>query len=440
MVQLFSVIPVKRIKLSVLNTVAEKRDQPRDTLKLMCLMRSATIALQLLLLAVVELAFGAGLPLLTVMAIISLEIAVNVFAWLRLRGVVFANASLAKNELLAHVLFDVVILALLIAATGGGLNPFTGFFIVPVIIAAISLPIAQAWLVVATSIGAYIVLALQVPDHSQHMSHSASQQLANAHLYGMFFSFAIAAILVVLFVSRLAASLRERDSQLYKAQQLAEVNRQINALGMLAAGAAHELGTPLNSLTLLNKEFQQFSSQLPQLSPLLDMHQRQLKRCRESLDDLMSATNSHRAKQAVASTIVGSVSAYVARWSVSHPDINVSFESSLPESLTLIVDTLLEKAMVNLLDNAARVSPAQVTVQLSADKNWLNIVIGDVGSGIADEVVASLDSPAGMSARQFGFGLFWVKAFSLRTSGQLRFEPNQPVGTRVILQLPLNEV
>lgn len=326
-------------------------------------------------------------------------------------------------------------LTLLLYLTGGGLNPFTGLFIVPVILAATLLNQRQTWFLVVLSIVSYCVLALMPTGHEHHMGGANS--LFDVHRYGMLLGFVVTALLITVFVSRIAANLAERDAQLFKINQQAEASRQINALGMLAAGAAHDLGTPLNSLSLIESELRNTLAEQEDALPLLDMHARQLDRAKRSLHDLMSATGESRAENASPVILGRFFKQACERWHAANSHVQFTVAVELADNVQATADTLFEKALVNLLDNAAKVSPQCVSVNISYVDGAVKLMVSDKGPGISENVINSLNEPAGLSLQQFGFGLFWVNAFAIRMQGKLQFLRPESGGTSVILLLPL---
>lgn len=79
----------------------------------------------------------------------------------------------------------------------------------------------------------------------------------NLHVSGMWFTFVLSTVLIAWFIVRMSHSIRQRDKELAEAREQALCNEQIIALGTLAAGAAHELGTPLSTMAVIAGELQQ---------------------------------------------------------------------------------------------------------------------------------------------------------------------------------------
>ncbi len=419
--------------------VAADQDAQFKNLLLLCWMRAVTIAMQITVIGLVQWALHSSLPLKPIGMILLAELCINLATFWRIRQLSAKQKQLWKYELFAHIAFDVLILALLIYYTGGAFNPFTGFFIVPVIVAATLLGSVQTWAIVLISTAAYLMISFAPANVVDHSMHHGGGQLFDAHRYGMFLGFLVSAILVAVFVSRIAANLRSRDRQLLKAQQLVEANHQINALGMLAAGAAHELGTPLNSLALINDELNRYTKQVPELKDLVNLHSKQVVRCKSSLEDLMSVSGESRAQGAGRQNLKDYLHNIANRWALAHPTVSIEINICIDDDRNCVVDKLFEKAIINLLDNAAKASPCYVGLSALIDKTMLVLDIDDKGEGISADVVRNLDQAIGMGARQYGFGLFWVKAFSLRARGYLYFETPDSGGTIAKLGIPVDE-
>lgn len=215
-------------------------------------LRNIAIVCEAVILAVAVFVLHLPLPVNALITIILVQLAVNVLVWWRLH-----TAEVVREWwLLSPLLVDVTALFALLALSGGASNPFTSLFILQVILAATLLPAAYTWLVTGLAITYYSLLipfwqgadsSAAHSHHGAHSLHSAGAESTSAfdlHIYGMWGSFVILALLVAWFVTRMQTIIRRQNHLLAASEQLA-------VLGTMATSAAHELGTPLSSIALL---------------------------------------------------------------------------------------------------------------------------------------------------------------------------------------------
>ena len=163
-----------------------------------------------------------------------------------LRARARGSATCKTREVALHLAVDIVVFTAVVYFTGGPTNPFVSLYLVPISLAATSLPTRYAWLTVAMCGAGYSLLWWRsVPLPPVHARFGSEFDL---HLAGMWINFVIAAVLIVLFVGRMAWLVRQRDRELAAMRENALRDQQLIELGTLAAGTAHEINTPLSTL------------------------------------------------------------------------------------------------------------------------------------------------------------------------------------------------
>jgi two-component system sensor histidine kinase RegB len=223
-----------------------------------------------------------SLPLALVLSLIAVTAGSNlaVALWLE-------RHEPSPRAALAVFVLDIVTLTGLLLASGGASNPFSVFYLVHVALAALLLDARRTWLLAALSslaFGSLFLLPSHAVDaHARHMQHMASP----LHLQGMWFAYTLAAGFVAHFVSRVSSALRERESELLALQESVARTEKLASLSTLAAGAAHELGTPLGTIALVAKELvHRLSGSDPSAVSDARLIRQEVERCREILQQM----------------------------------------------------------------------------------------------------------------------------------------------------------
>lgn len=270
--------------------------------------------------------------------------------------------------------------------------------------------------------------------HHQMMLHAAptAESGFNLHVFGMWLNFLLSVGLITFFVSRMSHALREQDKQLADQHERLLQREQVVALGALAAGAAHELGTPLATMTVIARDIEQ---ELPVNSSLREdvvMLRRQLSLCREILQKLRDQaagegqpTSMHRLIQAA-----------VERMEVVHPGCQFLLALNV-DNHEITVPATLPQVLVNLLDNAAQAAEKVVTIDVHDQAGWCFIDIVDDGAGFDPDVVSRLGQPfVSNKTDGMGIGYFLSHASINPLGGRIEVTPRPEGGTRTRLCLP----
>ncbi|NND69269.1 MAG: HAMP domain-containing histidine kinase, partial [Halioglobus sp.] len=260
----------------------------------------------------------------------------------------------ADGEFLAQLLLDVVGWTALMYFTGGANNPFISYYVVPLVVSAAVLPWRYTWLVAGASVLAYsLLLYVYVPfplftPHA-HMGHGDA---TNIHVLGMWFNFLFSAGLITYFVVRMAATLRRQEERAAAAREDRLRNDQIMAVAGLAAGTAHELGTPLSTMTVLVEELQAADSLPENLRTDCELLAGQLAECKATLARLSRTAELSSIEETRRQSASEFARETLANWSVRRPGTAYEFAAE-PDSPEIDVDPTLGQALENLLNNAA---------------------------------------------------------------------------------------
>ncbi len=336
---------------------------------------------------------------------------------------------------------DTLLLTALLYFSGGPANPFSVFYLVHVTIAAVALGMRWAALVVLLSVVSYATLFfahVNVPA-MEHAHHSGTA--FSVHLQGMWVALTIAASLIALFVTRVSGALRAREAELLRTQELAARNEKLASLSTLAAGAAHELGTPLGTIAIAAKELERSIRSAPD-EAIADARliREELERCRAIVARMSANAGQSIGEVALPTTTAKVVSALRERMgdaALAGVDVQIS-EAQFDAPLQGLVQVLS-----NLVQNALHATPDGGTpVVLATDvvAGSVRFAVIDRGHGVARADLDRVGEPFFTTkppGQGMGLGLFLARAFADRHGGELVFASEEGKGTRVTLSLPM---
>ena len=399
-------------------------------LRRLVLLRAIAVAAQCATLALVYDILEINLQWLPMLATVGALALLNLFTWLRLRN----NTPVSNIELFAQLCADVLALSVLLYYGGGSSNPFISLFLLPLVIAAATLPHAYTWAMTAITTGCYTLLMkyyvpLPLPhgmaegmDHSM-AGNSASltqENIFNLHVIGMWLGFVISAVVVAYFVVKMAHAVRERDVTLAKAREETLRNERIVALGTQAAGAAHELGTPLSTLAVVISELKRDQAVLPEWRSNLDILEGQVQACKRILGKLLA--HAQHIEPPAAQSLQQYLADTLDEWQLVRPAVRYRYqESGVQPAPSVRIDSALRAALLNLLNNAADASSEKIDIAAHWDMNSCMLEIHDCGPGLTPETAARAGSAFFTTKEEGrGLGLFLANATIERMGGKVR--------------------
>ncbi|MDO8263924.1 MAG: ATP-binding protein [Gallionella sp.] len=397
-------------------------------------LRSMAVTAQLLTLAAVwkilELKLDWQPMLLTIAALA----AINLFSWLRLRS----DKPVPNTELFAQLCVDVLALSVLLYYSGGSTNPFVSLYLLPLVIAAATLPGRYTWGMAALTSACYSVLMfyyIPLPHNHQHDGDSAF----NAHVVGMWLGFVFSTVVVAYFVVQMAQAVRNRDEMLARVREEILRNERIVALGTQAAGAAHELGTPLSTMAVVIGELQHDAAAQPGWRDALAILNDQVRGCKRILDKILAnaqvsgATSLQPADRLMAEVLD--------EWQLLRPAAQYQYHSdgALPAPL-VSVDATLRAALMNLLNNAADAAPQPIEIRTHWDAINFTLEIHDHGKGLSEEAELKAGSAFFTTKKEgHGLGLFLANATLERMNGSVRLFNREQGGATTKIVLPITK-
>lgn len=406
-------------------------------------LRFATVAGQALTIAVVRWGMGVELPMAPLFALVGLALVSN------LACIVLAEIRPAQEWwLLAVMAFDVVAFSGLLYFTGGPENPFSFLYLVPIAIAAITLRSAWTWLLVLLSLASSLVLFARhrpLPMVGGHAGHMA------LHLRGMWVAFGVAAAFIVYFLMRVRRALEVREEELSESRSLAARQERLASLATLAAGAAHELATPLSTIAVVAKDLEREVATVGAPAAVDDVRlmRAEVDRCGRILSRMRIDAGDPAGEQFTKVSVREIVADCLDDGSAgSERAVQVSVEDAAAGAMTALPRHAFGQALRGLVDNARQASPpgAPVTLRVAAQEasgdgaRRIVFEIADRGAGIPPELVARVGEPfftTKPAGQGMGLGIFLARAIVERLGGELSIRSAPGAGTTATLWLPV---
>jgi len=259
----------------------------------------------------------------------------------------------------------------------------------------------------------------------------------------MWLGFLLSAGLIAWFAVRMSDTRRSRDRLLAQMREDELRNERIVALGTLAAGAAHELGTPLSTMAVLAKDMERDAGAPPMRANLRVLRE-QVDRCKSILSSLSASAGASRAEGGRRVPLENYLADVVNHWQTMRPGVSVrrQFEGPRP-SPEIIAEQTLSQAIVNILNNAADSSPDNVEIKVSWSERELVLEISDRGEGMTPDVARAAGQPfftTKAPGQGLGVGLFLAHATLRRFGGTVQMYNREGGGVCTQLTLPLDNL
>ncbi len=429
----------------------------RDNLKWLYILRNLMLLGESILVIISVYGLGIKLPQEQLWLVIFSFSAVNLYTWLRLQ----TDEPVTELEVFSQISIDVFAMASLLYLTGGASNPIIWVFLLPLILTAIMLPQAYAWNMVILTCCTYTVLIgyniplpsvePHIPDPSmvnpemQHYMHNMQDEhYFNLHIFGMWVGFVLSSGLVAFFVVELSKTLKERERSLAEARENALRDERVVSLGTLAASAAHDMGTPLGTMAILTHEIELDypEKDYPDLFQKIKIMNQQMSRCKDALSVLSASAGEMRAESGKPMFLINYIDEVLNQWRAHNTTskLNLDITPSVEVNAKLIADRTLTHSIINILNNAAEVSPPYQGIDFKADWNeeMLHLSIRDFGPGFPEEIVGFAGKQPVKSSKQgLGVGLFLTYSTINRLGGSIKFINMDTGGACVDIKLPL---
>ena len=400
-------------------------------------LRWAQIAGQAATILVAQFLLAGQLPMTRLLGVVSLGLVSNLaiemyFFGDRRRGIVTPR-PVHEWQIALLMMVDIAILTGLLYLTGGPENPFAFLYLVQIALATVLVGGRWTWLLVALSFVGFGILLL---------AHHPLAIPKDSHAYGEWVALGVASAFVVRFLLRITASLAERERELTEARGLAARQERLASLATMAAGAAHELSTPLGTVALAAKELERALTNKhsdTELAADARLIREQVGRCRGILDQM--AQGAGTVGESVSSATVGELVDETLVGIREQPRVVREIADEVLRTTLQLPPRAVSQALRSLVTNAQDASPGNTAVVVSASlvDSQLVVVIRDRGPGIPQEVMARMGEPfftTKAPGRGMGLGLFLARAVIEGVGGSLQIDSPESGGTAVRAFLP----
>lgn len=355
------------------------------------------------------------------------------------------------DQVLALVMtLDLFSLTSMLYFTGGPNNPFSLFFFVNLSLCAVVLTNEKAWALTLLSLACFVFvmvdfvpLAGMQPDAAiDSIYHSRGISVTHA---GLITAFTACASVIVYFMTRVTQELRASEHERWRAEANQARSEKLQALGTLAAGAAHELSTPLSTIAVVAREVEDEIKALTtseHVNEDIKLIRAELDRCRHILDRMNAEAGQVSGEGMV--SITADELLEDALEGLANRDRVTFDESPALQNIHLNVPRgVLAQAIRGLVQNALDASePGQkITLATSLTNDQLGISITDRGHGMSEEVMKRISEPFFTTkepGKGMGLGLFLARTVVEQLGGTIELDSKPEIGTEAIIRLPIS--
>jgi len=401
-------------------------------------LRWASVAGQACTILGVHFGMGVSLPLAPLAGIVAFEVLSNLALnrWQR------RSPTVRESQLAAVISVDLVLFTGLLYLTGGPTNPFSSLYLIHLALAALVVSprftSALVGLTLLCSLGlffAHMPLAMGGHDHAA-MGHYGM------HLKGMWVALGVASVFIVYFLDRVKRALRDRDLALELEKERRARQERLAGLAALAAGAAHELASPLATIAVVSKELERALSRASDAVHAEDakLIRAEVERCSAILSELSAEAGQARAEPPLPMELEELVLASLASH-VNDPRLEVRYAEGSRDATLTLRGRLLARALRSVVDNAfdAVTSAGKVVVECERGAGRLHVRVKDDGPGMPPEVRAHALDPFFTTKapdKGMGLGLFLAVSIVEQLGGELSLHSEPGRGTSVEVEVP----
>jgi two-component system sensor histidine kinase RegB len=394
------------------------------------LLRTIAIIIQLLTVLIVYFVMSLQIALMPLVTVIIVEIVFH-----SLSVLIFSKRNAGNLAIVFQLIADVIFLTVLLSFSGGATNAFVSLLLLPIVIAAVSLPARYLLFISSSAIASYSFLLLTMPEHTMHQMDMSN------HFIGMWANFLLSVIVVTFVVGAMARVItnRERAIALQREDQLK--SEQLLALGVASAQVTHQVATPLANIQLL---YEELAEDYPEHEAVLAMAQ-PLNQCTDQLGYFRSLATSIRENKKAQLSISELLEQLVDQMHFHFPEQKLTLAQECTIEAMVESDAMLLPALLNLIQNAIRANEenkqSEIILTVSRENNDLILQLRDFGLGIEASMsqaqLAVLGEQMVTSKSGLGMAVFLSNSTFHRLGGKLQLMNHVEQGCIALVNLPL---
>jgi two-component system sensor histidine kinase RegB len=342
------------------------------------------------------------------------------------------------------LVLDTLLFTLLLHLSGGPDNPFSAIYAIHVAMASMLGSARATWLVASLSAAGYACLFRW--HESQHFWHApvSPQVPIQLHALGMWLAVAVVAVVITYFIGRITQTLREREASLRRIGELAARNARLASLTTLAAGAAHELGSPLGTIAVVARDIGREAQGAIDPASLAEdarLLRSEVERCRAILER-MSGRAALVASESQAQLCAAAVSEVLGPEELGAAAARLDLAVEAPAEARLGARADFAAMVLPLVWNSIAASPpdARIRVRVGLADGRVRVDVRDEGHGMSAEVLERAGEPFFTTrppGRGTGLGLFVVRLHAERLGGTLQVSSTPGRGTSAGVEWPV---
>lgn len=371
------------------------------------------------------------------LVVIVAETLFNLIAQRRLQS----SEEPTQRWLFGSLVFDLVALTNLLFVSGSALNPFTALYIVHVAIASVMLSPARTAGIVAVSALGFAALFLSPSTVFWGLQNYGLPHTAPYQLVGIWVAYVITATSVAFFTGRLSLQRRAQQRKALKAAIDAERSQRLASLAALAAGAAHEISTPLSTIAVVASELEDAATRFRDHEEFLEDAQligREVTRCRTILDRMAVESGYIRGGTVAARSLDEFLEDTLER---THTPSRIRIQNEVVEAMhSDMLNSPMAHAVAAVLNNATLASESPVDFRIYCEGDNLRFDIIDDGVGMTPDVISRATEPFFTTrdiGHGMGLGLFLAYSVTRTLNAAFDIESELGKGTRVRFSLPM---
>jgi two-component system sensor histidine kinase RegB len=383
--------------------------------------------------------FRLNLPVLGTLAPLAVVLASNILLG-RLRAL---PARFPQQTLGAIFCLDTLCLTVMLGLTGGPNNPFSLLYLVQIALSTSVLRTFWTWVLGALSTACFGLLFFFHIPLAVFQTHHIEEGLS-PHLIGMWIAFVIAAALITFFTGKIADALRRREQEVLELQDQVARHERLASMVTLAAGAAHELGTPLGTIAVVAREMERYASNISKDNATLEdarLIRSEVDRCRVILERMSAQGAQPRGETPERVRVLDLLTMVCGQFTESQRAfLRIDLTDDTLDAVLPVQATV--QSLAALIQNAldANFERRPVHIGVTETGSTLRISVQDRGHGMSEGVLRRIAEPFFTTkepGKGMGLGTFLVRTFAQNLGGRVSFDSTPGEGTTATLELPL---